>query len=63
MASPYKKYDKQPYQYSAAYRAWRTATIAGRPREADEASRDHARQFNYRRNTVRYENSRTVICG
>jgi hypothetical protein len=39
------------YQYSAALRAWQRAKRVGNDREADEASRGHERQFNYRRNT------------
>jgi hypothetical protein len=52
--SPYNRYSKTPCSYSQAYRAWRSATIAGKPREANDAARDHERQFNYRRYTVRY---------
>jgi hypothetical protein len=47
--SPYQKYGKQEWRYSTAYNAWKRAIMAGNTRAADEASRDHAAQFGYRR--------------
>jgi hypothetical protein len=47
--SPYQKYGKTEYRYSQAYGAWKRAIMVGNTRAADEASRDHARQFGYAR--------------
>lgn len=36
--SPYAKYQKAPYEYSAAYRAWKSANKAGGGKRKAEAS-------------------------
>jgi hypothetical protein len=47
--SPYQKYGKAPYQYSAHLRAWQNAKKAGHDRSADDAARAHENQFGYKR--------------
>ncbi len=48
--SPYQKYGKSPYQYSAHLRQWESAKKSGNDRAAEGHARDHERQFGYRRN-------------
>lgn len=51
--SPYQRYQKTPYRYSAHLRTWESAIKAGNTRAAEAASREHAAQFGYRRNEKR----------
>jgi hypothetical protein len=48
--SPYQKFGKAPYPYSGHLRAWERAKKAGNDRAAEEAAREHEKQFGYRRN-------------
>lgn len=46
--SPYVKYAKVPYAYSATYWSWKKARMAGRDREAAKFAAEHATQQGYR---------------
>ena len=43
--SPYQRYGKTPYRYSADYYAWRAAAIRGDKNEAERIGRVHSRKF------------------